>query len=95
MTIKDVSQKEMDALIDRLQAAIDHDLSVEKDDLILLMQFVETLTHLQDKMNEKDMTLIKLKRLLGMLPKSEKHKSNGSSNQDRGQRTEDRGQRTE
>ena len=95
MTIKDVSQKEMDALIDRLQAAIDHDLSVEKDDLILLMQFVETLTHLQDKMNEKDMTLIKLKRLLGMLPESEKRKSNGSSNQDRGQRTEDRGQRTE
>ena len=88
MTIKDVSQKEMDALIDRLQAAIDHDLSVEKDDLILLMQFVETLTHLQDKMNEKDMTLIKLKRLLGMLPKSEKRKSNGSSNQDRGQSTE-------
>lgn len=85
MTIKDVSQKEIDALIDRLQAAIDHDLSVEKDDLILLMQLVETLTHLQDKMNEKDMTLIKLKRLLGMLPKSEKRKRDGSNNSGDGQ----------
>jgi hypothetical protein len=90
MNILDVSQKEIDALIDRLQAAIDHDLSVEKDDLILLLQLVETLTHLQSKMNEQDMTLIKLKRLLGLMPKSEKRHASqsakdNSKNPDNGQ----------
>jgi len=75
-TFKTISQVELDALMQRVEHAIEHDLSVEASDLSLLLQAIQTLAYLQTSIEEKNTTLAKLRKLLGMMPSSEKRPNN-------------------
>lgn len=71
-TFKTISTSDLDALIQRVEYAIEHDLSVEASDLSLLLQAIQTLAYVQINIEEKNLTLTKLRKLLGMMPSSEK-----------------------
>ena len=75
-TFKHISALELEALMQRVEHAIDHDLTVEASDLSLLLQAIQTLAYLQTSIEEKNTTLTKLRKLLGMVPSSEKRPKN-------------------
>lgn len=58
----------------RLQEAQAHDLALTSEDKQLLLDALLTLAHLQARLNDKDVTLHKLRKLLGMVQASEKLK---------------------
>ncbi len=70
--ITQLSTEELDALIGRLQEAIDYDLTLCADDIRLLLNAVMTLASMQERIADKDITLHKLRKLLGMISASEK-----------------------
>lgn len=70
--IKEINQQELDALIKRVEEAIEHGLALSNDDLSLLLSAIQTLASLQGQLDSKDVTLHKLKKLVGMIPSSEK-----------------------
>jgi len=70
--IIELSTEELDALIVRLQEAIDYDLALSADDVRLLLNAVITLASMQERLSDKDITLHKLRKLLGMVKSSEK-----------------------
>jgi hypothetical protein len=70
-TINEINIDELTALIKRVEHAIDHDLALSLDDMKLLLSAIMTLCALQQKMEQDDITLIKLRKLLGMVRQSE------------------------
>lgn len=88
-TFTDISEAELDALIERVETAIAQDLSLSVSDMQLLLNALMTLAHLQERMTDKDITLHKLRKLAGIINASEKLKnitpasSNGQSNKKR------------
>ena len=76
---QDVSKCEMNELIARVEHAIEHDLALSSEDMKLLLRAVQTLLEVHNRMEEDDVTLNKLKKLLGMVTSSESRKE-GSSN---------------
>lgn len=70
--ISTLSSEELDALIARLQEAIDFDLALSGDDIRLLLNALLTLASMQERLTDKDVTLHKLRKLLGMVQSSEK-----------------------
>lgn len=70
--IEDIDQQALNALIDRVEHAIANDLALESSDLQLLLNAIHTLMALQSRLNDKDVTLNKLRKLLGMVKSSEK-----------------------
>ncbi len=70
--ITQLSTDDLDALIGRLQEAIDYDLTLSGDDIRLLLNAVMTLASMQERLTDKDITLHKLRKLLGMISASEK-----------------------
>ncbi|VAW56031.1 hypothetical protein MNBD_GAMMA07-493 [hydrothermal vent metagenome] len=70
--ITDLDVKELDGLIGRLQEAIDFELALSVDDIRLLLSAVMTLASMQERLSSKDITLHKLRKLLGMVQASEK-----------------------
>lgn len=81
-TIKNINRCELNGLIERVEHAIAHDLSLSSQDLKLLLLAITTLCELQERMDEDDVTLYKLRKLLGMVNSSESRR-NGSSNKKR------------
>jgi len=77
--VEEIDQKALDSLMHRVEEAIEHDLALSADDLRLLLSAIHTLATLQNKLEEKDVTLYKLKKLLGMVTSSEKRSSNKGS----------------
>lgn len=72
MEFKELDKQELDALIGRMEDAIEHDLALSKEDIGLLLSAIQTLALLQNKIGDQDITLTKLKKLLGMIKSSEK-----------------------
>ena len=70
----DLDQKELDALIERVTEARDYDLTLSSEDCQLILDIVLTLVSLQEKLGENDITLKKLRKLLGIVKSSEKLK---------------------
>jgi len=70
--ISTLTSDELDALISRLQDAIDFDLALSGDDICLLLNALLTLATMQERLSDKDVTLHKLRKLLGMVQSSEK-----------------------
>ena len=68
----EINQKELQLLIGRVEHAIEHNLALSTDDLKLLLSSILTLSTLQQKIEDNDVTLLKLKKLLGIVNKSEK-----------------------
>ena len=72
--IKDISKQELQELIERIEHAIEHDLALSSDDLKLLLVAINTLCTLQQKIDQDDVTLYKLRKLLGIIQQSERRK---------------------
>lgn len=70
--IIDLSSEELDALLERLQQAIDYDLALDSDDIRLLLNAVMTLASMQERLSDNKVTLHKLRKLLGIVTSSEK-----------------------
>jgi hypothetical protein len=66
----------------RLQEAQEHDLSLSAEDKQLLLDALMTLAHVQERLNDSDITLHKLRKLLGMVQASEKLKDLASADKD-------------
>jgi len=56
----------------RLQEAIDFELALSTGDVRLLLSAVMTLASMQERLSSKDVTVHKLRKLLGMVQASEK-----------------------
>lgn len=74
MEFQELDQKALDGLITRVEEAIEHGLALASDDLRLLLSAIQTLTMLQNKIEDQDITLAKLRKLVGMVTSSEKKK---------------------
>ena len=73
-TRPEITEAELDALIERVKAAIEHELSLSGEDMQLLLQVLLSFAHLQERMAESDITLHKLRKLAGIVSASEKFK---------------------
>ena len=82
-SIEEIDHKQLASLIDRVEEAIEHGLSLSADDLLLLLNAIQTLATVQEKLESKDVTLLKLKKLLGMVTSSERRNNNSGSNRSR------------
>ncbi len=71
-SISDLDVEELDALMVRLQEAIEFELALSTDDIRLLLSAVMTLATMQERLSSKDVTVHKLRKLLGMVQASEK-----------------------
>ena len=68
----DLNPAELDALIERVEQAIEHDLALSNEDLRLLLQALLTLAQLQERLQDQAITLSKLRKLAGLVASSEK-----------------------
>jgi len=94
---KEIDVEALDLLVARVQHAIDNDLSLSIEDLKLLLEAISTLCALQQRMEDKNVTLHKLRKLLGMVQSSERRRSpqakaanNKARKQDKGPRNKKR-----
>ena len=71
----DISEAELGALIQRIEDAITFNLALNPDDYRLLISALGTLATMQDQLSRDDLTLRKLRKLLGMINASEKLKN--------------------
>ena len=70
--IIEIDRKALAELITRVEEAIEHHLALGVDDLKLLLLAISTLCTLQEKIEADDVTLHKLRKLLGMVQQSER-----------------------
>ena len=75
----DIDVKELTALIERVEYAIEHELALSSEDMRWLLSAISTLCMLQQKIEQDDITLIKLRKLLGMVRQSERRPGTCSS----------------
>ena len=69
--IQEIEIDALDALIERLNEAKDYNLTLSPDDIQLLLIALSTLATLQDRLSSNDVTVHKLRKLLGMVTASE------------------------
>lgn len=70
-TVQEIDYAALQALIGRVEHAIEHGLALDVEDLRLLLAGIQTLLTLQTQLEEKTVTLNKLRKLLGMIKSSE------------------------
>ena len=75
--ITDIDFHELAELIARVEQAIEHDLALSLEDMKLLLCAITTLCTLQSKIEQDDITLHKLRKLLGMVKQSEQRQALG------------------
>ena len=68
----DLSESELDALLGRIEQAKTHKLALSVGDYELLMGAVLMLANMQERLENKDLSVSKLRKLLGMVSSSEK-----------------------
>ncbi len=90
-TYSDIDSKELDALMQRVQEAKDHDLALTPEDCQILLNALKTLAALQERLSDNDITLHKLRKLVGMVGSSETMsnllgKKGKTTNKNRGQK---------
>ena len=78
-THQEINIEELNALIERVEHAIENELALSVDDLKLLLSAIHTLSTLQRSLEDKNATLYKLRKLLGMIKQSERRPS-GNNN---------------
>ena len=67
-----LDERGLDALIERVEEAIEHDLALSGADLSLLLEALVTLAAVTERLEHKDLTIAKLEKLLGIVRSSEK-----------------------
>lgn len=75
LPFQEINRRELDALIQRVEHAVENELSLSVEDLKLLLLAITTLSQVQQKLEDRDMTLLKLRKLLGMVKQSEQRRS--------------------
>jgi len=70
-TPQEIDKVALGELIQRVEHAISHDLALSIEDMKLLLLAITTLCTLQEKIEQDDVTLYKLRKLLGMVKQSE------------------------
>jgi len=85
--IADIDFKELTALIERVEQAIEHDLALSVSDMKLLLCAITTLCTLQSKMEQHDITLHKLRKLVGMVKQSEQRSSESKTSKKKSKQT--------
>jgi transposase len=70
--IYELSEAELDALIERVRTAIEHQLALSAADLQRLLDALLMLTQLQGELSSRAVTVHKLRKLAGMVQSSEK-----------------------
>lgn len=70
----DISEAELNALIERIEEAIAFNLALKTDDYRLLINALGTLATMHERLQSNDLTLRKLRKLLGIVCASEKGK---------------------
>lgn len=68
----DLSESELDALLERIEQAKTHELALSAGDYELLMGAVMMLANMQERLENNDLSVLKLRKLLGMVRSSEK-----------------------
>lgn len=71
-TILELNDQAFEDLVARVTEAKDHGLALSADDTQLLLDALITLASLQERLTDKDITLHKLRKLLGIVKSSEK-----------------------
>ena len=79
LSIKTMKDTDLDAFIKRIEDAIEFDLGLDKADIVMLLEAFKAMMLMQDKLSKNDLTILKLKKLLGMVSASEKLKEQLSS----------------
>ncbi len=81
-TIQEIDIDALDALIERLNDAKEYNLTLSAEDIQLLLTALATLSTLQERLSNNDVTVHKLRKLLGMVTASETLRSllKGKSN---------------
>lgn len=79
-SIEEISHTQLMSLIERVEYALLHDLSVSNEDLRLLLLAITTLCSLQERLEDQDITLNKLRKLLGIVQQSEKRPKKSGGN---------------
>jgi len=74
MPFTEITDAEIDALIKRVQDAVAHQLALSIEDLQLLLNALVSLAHLHERLAANDITLHKLRKLAGIVQRSEKLK---------------------
>ena len=73
--VSEIDLKELSLLIDRVESAINNDLALSIDDMKLLLAAITTLCTLQQRIEQDNVTLHKLRKLLGMVKQSESRRT--------------------
>lgn len=73
--LNEIDVAALDGLIQRLKDAQDYDLTLSADDIQLLLSALATLSTLQSHLSDKDVTIHTLRKLVGMVSRSEKMRS--------------------
>lgn len=81
-TIEEIDHQTLIALIARVEEAIEHDLALSVEDMKLLLLAISTLCTLQQKIEENDVTLHKLRKLLGMVRQSEQRRKHNTNDKE-------------
>lgn len=66
-----VDKTQVDALIKRVEHALQNGLSITADDATLLLQMLHTLLTINDHLQDKDVTIGKLRKLAGLVSSAE------------------------
>lgn len=86
----DIDSEELGGLIQRVQEAKEHDLALSPEDCQILLKALKTLAALQERLSDNDITLHKLRKLVGMVRASETMDTllgqKGKGNKKRGQK---------
>lgn len=75
MLLKEISDHELDALIERIKQAKADNLALTAEDMELVLQMLINFAHLQEQLSDNDITLHKLKKLAGLVKSSEKFRN--------------------
>jgi hypothetical protein len=81
--IQEIDKVALNELIARVEHAIEHDLALSVDDMKLLLSAMTTLCTLQEKMEQDDITLHKLHKLLGIVKQSESRREGQKGDDDK------------
>jgi hypothetical protein len=81
-TVQEIDYVALQALMSRVEHAIEHGLALDAEDMRLLLAAMHTLLELQSQLEDKDVTLQRLRKLLGMVKSSEQR--NGVSQENPG-----------
>ena len=73
-TVQTLSEAELDALIERIAEAKAHNLALSAADYDVLLSAITTLANMQERISHNDLTISKMRKLLGMVNSSEKLK---------------------